>query len=160
MLRAKQTTYGYEIEIGKTFGVQKTIWADKRYDANEYGTKIVGELVPGGEFSFPKSLWTVYDAVFAATIDSKDSIILDFFSGSATTAHAVMQLNAEDGGHRKFIMVQLPEPCDEKRLAIRISARSARNASAGRVTKSKRITPWAHRIWTLVSVSSGWTAAT
>ena len=45
---------------------------------------------------------------------SKDSIILDFFSGSATTAHAVMQLNAEDGGNRKFIMVQLPEPCDEK----------------------------------------------
>ena len=44
---------------------------------------------------------------------SADSIILDFFSGSATTAHAVMQLNAEDGGHRKFIMVQLPEPCDE-----------------------------------------------
>ena len=42
-----------------------------------------------------------------------DSIILDFFSGSATTAHAVMQLNAEDGGHRKFIMVQLPEKCDE-----------------------------------------------
>ena len=119
MLRAKQTTYGYEIEIGKTFGVQKTIWADKRYDANEYGTKIVGELVPGGEFSFPKSLWTVYDAVFAATIDSKDSIILDFFSGSATTAHAVMQLNAEDGGHRKFIMVQLPEPCDEKKTGYK-----------------------------------------
>ena len=44
---------------------------------------------------------------------SDNSIILDFFSGSATTAHAVMQLNAEDGGHRKFIMVQLPEPCDE-----------------------------------------------
>ena len=43
----------------------------------------------------------------------KDSLILDFFSGSATTAHAVMQLNAEDGGHRKFIMVQLPEKCDE-----------------------------------------------
>ena len=43
----------------------------------------------------------------------KDSIVLDFFSGSATTAHAVMQLNAEDGGHRKFIMVQLPEKCDE-----------------------------------------------
>lgn len=43
----------------------------------------------------------------------QDSIVLDFFSGSATTAHAVMQLNAEDGGHRKFIMVQLPEKCDE-----------------------------------------------
>lgn len=49
----------------------------------------------------------------------KDSIILDFFSGSATTAHAVMQLNAEDGGNRKFIMVQLPEPCDEKSEAYK-----------------------------------------
>ena len=114
MLRAKKTSSGYEIEIGKTFGVQKTIWIDKRYDANEYGTKIVGELVPGGEFSFPKSLWTVYDAVVAATSTEKECTILDFFSGSATTAHAVMQLNAEDSGHRKFIMVQLPEPCDEK----------------------------------------------
>lgn len=49
----------------------------------------------------------------------KDSLILDFFSGSATTAHAVMQLNAEDGGRRKFIMVQLPEPCDEKSEAYK-----------------------------------------
>lgn len=119
MLRAKKTSSGYEIEIGKTFGIQKTIWIDKRYDANEYGTKIVGELVPGGEFSFPKSLWTVYDAVVAATSTEKECTILDFFSGSATTAHAVMQLNAEDSGHRKFIMVQLPEPCDEKSEAYK-----------------------------------------
>lgn len=119
MLRAKKTSSGYEIEIGKTFGVQKTIWIDKRYDANEYGIKIVGELVPGGEFSFPKSLWTVYDAVVAATSTEKECTILDFFSGSATTAHAVMQLNAEDSGHRKFIMVQLPEPCDEKSEAYK-----------------------------------------
>jgi len=48
-----------------------------------------------------------------------NDIILDFFSGSATTAHAVMQLNAEDGGHRKFIMVQLQEPCDEKSEAFK-----------------------------------------
>ena len=51
-------------------------------------------------------------------IDS-DSLILDFFSGSATTAHAVMQLNTEDGGNRKFICVQLPEPCDEKSEAFK-----------------------------------------
>ena len=50
---------------------------------------------------------------------SGNDIVLDFFSGSATTAHAVMQLNAEDGGHRKFIMVQLPEPCDEKSEAFK-----------------------------------------
>lgn len=51
--------------------------------------------------------------------ESKDAICLDFFSGTATTAHAVMQLNAKDGGHRKFIMVQLPEPCDEKSEAYK-----------------------------------------
>lgn len=48
-----------------------------------------------------------------------DDIILDFFSGSATTAHAVMQLNAEDGGNRRFILVQLPELCDEKSEAYK-----------------------------------------
>ena len=52
-------------------------------------------------------------------ISKEEDIILDFFSGSATTAHAVMQLNAEDGGHRKFIMVQLPEPCGEKSEAYK-----------------------------------------
>lgn len=51
--------------------------------------------------------------------DDQDMTILDFFSGSATTAHSVMQLNAEDGGHRKFIMVQLPEPCDEKKTGYK-----------------------------------------
>ena len=109
MLRPKKISTGYDIELGKTFGVQKTIWDDKKYDANEYGTKMVSDLVPGGGFSFPKSLYTVYDAVYAATAEDKEAIVLDFFSGSGTTAHAVMKLNAEDCGHRKFIMVQLPE---------------------------------------------------
>ena len=113
MLRAKKIKSGYDIELGKTFGVQKTVWDDKKYDANEYGTKVVSDLVPGGGFSFPKSLYTVYDSVYAATANDKDAIIMDFFSGSGTTAHAVMKLNAEDGGHRKFIMVQLPENLHE-----------------------------------------------
>lgn len=113
MLRAKSARGGYEIELGKTFGTYKTIWADKRYDANVYGAGIVGELMPGCGFSFPKSLYTVYDAVVAATLNDPNAIVLDFFSGSATTAHAVMQLNSEDGGHRKFIMVQLPENLDK-----------------------------------------------
>ncbi len=118
MLRARPNDGGFEIEIGKQTGIQRTIWVDKRYDANEYGTKIVNSLVPNGGFTFPKSLWTVYDAVFAATSQCKDAIILDFFSGSATTAHAVMQLNSEDGGKRKFIMVQLPEKCEEESLSM------------------------------------------
>ena len=66
---------------------------------------------------FPKPIRLMKRIVHIAS--KKDSIILDFFSGSATTAHAVMQLNAEDGGHRKFIMVQLPEVCDEKSEAYK-----------------------------------------
>lgn len=113
MLRARETKNGFEIEIGKTFGMYKTIWNDKRYDANIYGAGILGDLMPGCGFSFPKSLWTVYDAVVASTKYDENAIILDFFSGSGTTAHAVMQLNAEDGGKRKFIMVQLDEDLDK-----------------------------------------------
>lgn len=65
-------------------------------------------------FDFTKPVGLVKFLVRAFTFDAKDSIVLDFFSGSATTAHAVMKLNAEDGGKRKFIMVQLPEVTDEK----------------------------------------------
>ena len=81
------------------------------------GTKEITELFSGKIFSFPKptSLIKFVTAIHTGGND----IILDFFSGSATTAHAVMQLNAEDGGHRKFIMVQLQEPCDEKSEAYK-----------------------------------------
>ncbi len=113
MLRAKKTATGYEIEIGKTFGVQKTVWSDTRYDANEYGTKIISELVPNNGFTFPKSLWTVYDALYAGVGKDLNAIVLDFFSGSATTAHAIMQLNANDKGNRKFILIQVPEATEE-----------------------------------------------
>lgn len=68
-------------------------------------------------FSFPKD-----EEILSSFIDSftdKNSLILDFFSGSATTAHAVMQLNSEDGGNRKFIMVQLPEKTEEKSEAFK-----------------------------------------
>lgn len=71
----------------------------------------------GFGFDFPKAL--DYIKYVISMYPEKDFTILDFFSGSATTAHAVMQLNAEDGGHRKFIMVQLPEPCDEKSEAYK-----------------------------------------
>lgn len=76
------------------------------------GTAGLTDLLSGRIFPFPKPSTLIK---FLASIHTKDNdVIVDFFSGSATTAHAVMQLNAEDGGHRKFIMVQLPEPCDEK----------------------------------------------
>ena len=75
------------------------------------GTKEITGLLKSKVFNFPKPSSLI--KFLASVHTSSDDYIMDFFSGSATTAHAVMQLNAEDGGLRKFIMVQLPEPCDE-----------------------------------------------
>lgn len=75
-------------------------------------------LLNNNVFTNPKPIKLLRHLLTLANL-KKDSIVLDFFSGSATTAHAVMQMNAEDGGHRKFIMVQLPEPCDEKSEAYK-----------------------------------------
>lgn len=105
LLRAKKTKTGYEIELGKDFGVYRTVWEDSRYDANVYGTQIVKSLVPDSPFSFPKSLWNVYDCLYAVVGNDKEAIILDFFGGSGTTAHAVLELN-KDGGNRKFIICE------------------------------------------------------
>ena len=76
------------------------------------GTREITNLFDGKIFSFPKPSSLI--TFFCRICNDSDSLVLDFFSGSATTAHAVMKLNAEDGGHRKFIMVQLPEVTDEK----------------------------------------------
>ena len=91
-------------------------WADN--GMNEDATKELSELFGVTKlFTHPKPSKLLYHLCKICT-DNNDCI-LDFFSGSATTAHAVMQLNAEDGGRRKFIMVQLPEPCDEKSEAYK-----------------------------------------
>jgi len=106
LLKAKETKRGYEIEIGKDFGTFKTVWQNSRYDANEYGTKVVSSLVPKDKFSFPKSLYTVYDCVHAVVGADKNAIVLDFFGGSGTTAHAVIEMNKDDGGNRKFVVCE------------------------------------------------------
>lgn len=85
----------------------------------EDGSKDFFELFDNKLFSFPKPVNLIKYLISISTVIDKDSIILDFFSGSATTAHAVMQLNAEDGGNRKFIMVQLPEETDSKSEAYK-----------------------------------------
>ena len=97
-------------ENGQRTRKYKTIWDDKCIN-NQVGTQEVKKLLDGEYMSFPKSC--AYIQMICQMLSSSSGIVLDFFSGSATTAHAVMQLNAEDGGHRKFIMVQLPEKCDE-----------------------------------------------
>ncbi|HFC8542359.1 site-specific DNA-methyltransferase [Neisseria weaveri] len=76
------------------------------------GTKEITELFQGKLFDFPKPVTLIQ--FFLKTLHDENALILDFFSGSGTTAHAVMQLNAEDGGNRRYICVQLPEETDEK----------------------------------------------
>jgi len=106
LLRAKKTKDGYDIEIGKDFGIYRTVWEDSKYDANVYGTQIVKSLVPDSPFDFPKSLWNVYDCLYAVVANDKNAIVLDFFAGSGTTAHAVLELNKKDGGNRQFILCE------------------------------------------------------
>ena len=80
-------------------------------------TKEIGALLNGYWFDFPKPTEIIKQLISQVT--KENDVVLDFFSGSATTAHAVMQLNAEDGGNRRFILVQLPEVCDEKSEAYK-----------------------------------------
>ena len=87
-------------------------------------------------FAKPKPVGTIKRCIKLATM--REDIILDFFSGSATTAHAVMQLNAEDGGHRKFIMVQLPEETDEKSEAYKAGYQNICEIGKERIRRAAR----------------------
>ncbi len=82
----------------------KTVWSDPRYSAGDYGTKTLTNLgFATGAFNFPKSIHTVRDSIYA--VSSAGDTVLDYFAGSGTSGHAVINLNREDGGHRKFVLV-------------------------------------------------------
>ncbi|PWD80427.1 site-specific DNA-methyltransferase [Ignatzschineria ureiclastica] len=114
--------------------VIKTHWIDKKYHGYHYGTKLLDQLLGAKTFDFPKSLYLIKDILKLMT-DTND-FILDFFAGSSTTAHAVMQLNAEDGGNRKFIMVQLPEATDEKSEAYKAGYQTIAEISKERIRRA------------------------
>ena len=112
--RPRQKRFLSETEGGNAW----TWWSNSEVGHNQEGAKDIKELLGTGDiFTNPKPVRLVKRILSLAT--KKEDIVLDFFSGSATTAHAVMKLNAEDGGHRKFIMVQLPEKTDEKSEAYK-----------------------------------------
>lgn len=81
----------------------KTVWTDSRYNANVYGTKLLNNIIKT-KFPYPKSLYAVMDCIKAVIHDKDNAIIVDFFAGSGTTGHAVLEINNEDGGNRKFIL--------------------------------------------------------
>lgn len=83
----------------------RTQWNFNTHNARDYGSKIVKSIIGGGRFDFPKSLYAVHDAIRYLENDKPNALIVDFFAGSGTTLHAVNLLNAEDGGHRRCILV-------------------------------------------------------
>jgi adenine-specific DNA-methyltransferase len=93
------------------------LWSYKDTATLDEGTKLVDSLLGKDIFDYPKPFQIVLKML--TLINDKDAIVLDFFSGSATTAHAVMNLNSYDDGNRRFIMIQLPEPCNEKSEAYK-----------------------------------------
>ena len=114
----KGTNGNYEIQYSERTKPITTLDFIENEFSNDNSNKEITKLMGAALFDYVKPT-SLVKKLLQSVSDSKDSIVLDFFSGSATTAHAVMQLNAEDGGHRKFIMVQLPEPCDEQSEAYK-----------------------------------------
>lgn len=97
----------------------ENLWEGNRFGTTRQAAAMIKDLFDGVQvFDTPKPIELIRSMMIVALKES-DAIVLDFFSGSATTAQAVMQLNAEDGGHRKFIMVQIPEATDEKSEAYK-----------------------------------------
>jgi len=111
-----------------------TLWLHDEVGHNHEANNELKTLGIGGYFNNPKPSRLINRALILAT--NTDDIILDFFSGSATTAHAVMQLNAEDGGNRQFIMVQLPEPCDEKSEAYKAGYKTIAEIGKERIRRA------------------------
>lgn len=111
----------------------KSLWTDNTIN-NDWGKKAIKELFGSNVMSFPKAPELIKKMIQIGT--DQNSIIMDFFSGSATTAQAVMEVNASDGGHRKFIMVQLPEPCDEKSDAFKAGYKTIADLGKERVRRA------------------------
>ncbi|RII41335.1 site-specific DNA-methyltransferase [Galactobacter valiniphilus] len=97
----------------------KTVWYRKSHNAGTYGTDLLNSLTPGRDFPFPKSLYAVEDALRFFVSDKPNAVVLDFFSGSGTTAHAVMRLNKQDGGSRQCISVTNNEVSAEEHAKLR-----------------------------------------
>ena len=104
---SKKGTIYQLIEAGERRAALFSNWVDPRYSAGTFGANLLGDIIGvRNPFPYPKSLHTVGDAIFAAALDD-DACVLDFFAGSGTTGHAVVHLNREDSGRRKYLLVEM-----------------------------------------------------
>ena len=119
--RAPDGSLSFEKRDGDlVLAIPGTQWRIPSHDATQYGSRLLRDsFLPGREFPFPKSLFAVEDALRFFVQDKPDAVILDFFSGSGTTAHAVMRLNKQDGGQRRSISVTNNEVSAEEQKRLR-----------------------------------------
>lgn len=98
--------YPIYVKDGKIVGFGDDVTSDDSFhpNKNEYGTQLIKSMIPNCDFSFPKSIYTVYECLYAVTKDKPDAIILDYFAGSGTTGHATLMMNKLLGGNRHFIL--------------------------------------------------------
>lgn len=127
---------GADGEVASTLA--KSIWLDKEFN-NDYGRKAIKELLGAPVMDFPKSPQLIQRIVSIASSDN--DVVLDFFAGSGTTAHAVMLQNVVDGGARRFLLIQLPEPLGaelkEQRIAAEFCQSIGRPANIAEITKER-----------------------
>ncbi|MDW4419265.1 site-specific DNA-methyltransferase [Staphylococcus saprophyticus] len=110
-----------------------TFWEEPKYSASTFGANILSDIIGKGKFNYPKSLYAVEDSLRVATANKKDALILDFFAGSGTTGQAVLNLNKEDGGTRKFILATN----NENNIAEEVTYNRLKNINEGVIGKVK-----------------------
>ncbi|MEK1347731.1 site-specific DNA-methyltransferase [Limosilactobacillus fermentum] len=107
-----------EIKIRREDKAQKTVWTDPSYNAEQYGTKLISKIIGKNKFSYPKSIYAVYDCLKMIVSGNPNALIVDFFAGSGTTLQAVNLLNAEDGGKRRCVCVTNNEVSAEEQKSF------------------------------------------
>lgn len=107
-----------DIDTDHVMAVPGDIWKISSHDSTQYGSRLLSNILREKRFTFPKSLYAVKDAIRFITANKPDALIIDFFAGSGTTLHAVNLLNAEDGGHRRCIMVTNNEVSDSEAKSL------------------------------------------
>lgn len=121
-------------QIGRT---PENLWEGDRFGTTRQAASLIKELFDGKQvFDTPKPIELIMSMI--KLVADEDDIILDFFSGSATTAHAVMKMNSEDGGHRRFIMVQFPEECEEGSEAYKAGYKNVCEIGKERIRRAGR----------------------
>lgn len=112
-----------EVDGQDVLSVPSTQWRISSHDSTQYGSRLLADVIPKRRFPYPKSLYAVEDALRFFVKEKPEAVILDFFAGSGTTAHAVVRLNRQDGGRRRSIMVTNNEVSEEEARGLRRQGR-------------------------------------